>query len=42
MTLLSVRHITRYTYKAPVRFGDHRCRSGPTTGGQPPQKFLKD
>jgi transglutaminase-like putative cysteine protease len=28
MTLLSVRHITRYTYKAPVRFGDHRlmCR----------------
>ena len=28
MTLLSVRHITHYTYKAPVRFGDHRlmCR----------------
>jgi hypothetical protein len=28
MTLLSVRHITRYTYKAPVRLGDHRlmCR----------------
>ena len=28
MTVLSVRHITRYTYKAPVRFGDHRlmCR----------------
>jgi len=28
MTLLSVHHITRYTYKAPVRFGDHRlmCR----------------
>jgi hypothetical protein len=24
MTLLSVRHITRYAYKAPVRFGDHR------------------
>ncbi len=28
MTFLSVRHVTRYTYKAPVRFGDHRlmCR----------------
>ena len=28
MTLLSVRHITRYAYKVPVRFGDHRlmCR----------------
>ena len=24
MTLLSVRHITRYFYKNPVRFGDHR------------------
>jgi len=24
MTLLSVRHITRYAYKVPVRFGDHR------------------
>lgn len=28
MTLLSVRHITRYSYRAPVRFVDHRlmCR----------------
>jgi transglutaminase-like putative cysteine protease len=28
MTLLSVRHVTRYDYRAPVRFGDHRlmCR----------------
>jgi transglutaminase-like putative cysteine protease len=29
MTLLSVRHITRYTYKAPVRFGDHRLMFRP-------------
>jgi transglutaminase-like putative cysteine protease len=29
MTLLSVRHVTRYTYKIPVRFGDHRLMFRP-------------
>jgi transglutaminase-like putative cysteine protease len=29
MTLISVRHITRYTYKVPVRFGDHRLMFRP-------------
>ncbi len=29
MTLLSVRHITRYAYKAPVRFGEHRLMVRP-------------
>src|SRR5271157_2616328 len=29
MTLLSVRHITRYAYKAPVSFGEHRLLARP-------------
>jgi transglutaminase-like putative cysteine protease len=29
MTLLSVRHITHYTYKTPVHFGDHRLMFRP-------------
>ena len=29
MTVLSVRHVTRYEYKAPVRFGDHRLMFRP-------------
>ncbi len=29
MTVLSVRHITRYEYKAPVRFGEHRLMFRP-------------
>ena len=29
MTLLSVRHVTRYTYRVPVRFGDHRLMFRP-------------
>ena len=29
MTVLSVRHITKYEYKAPVRFGEHRLMFRP-------------
>ena len=29
MTVLSVRHVTRYAYKKPVRFGDHRMMFRP-------------
>ena len=29
MTVLSVRHITQYAYKAPVRFGEHRLMFRP-------------
>ena len=29
MTLLSVRHVTRYAYKVPVRFGEHRLMVRP-------------
>jgi transglutaminase-like putative cysteine protease len=29
MTILSVRHRTRYDYKNPVRFGEHRIMARP-------------
>lgn len=29
MTLLSVRHVTRYSYRAPVGFGEHRLMARP-------------
>jgi transglutaminase-like putative cysteine protease len=29
MTVLSVKHVTQYTYKVPVRFGDHRIMFRP-------------
>ena len=40
MTLLTVRHVTVYRYRAPVGFGDHRMMFRPRDGHD--QKLLED